>query len=311
MRRAHRPSCARGFTLVELLVVVVIVGSLVALLLPAVQSAREAARRVQCQDHLKQIGLAMHNYHAGQETFPPGYLSRSLDDDPEKVELGPGWGWGAMLLGHLEQPALLNAINFSVSMSDPASATARSSTMGLFLCPSSVGDGPAMVRGFNGPVILPDLASGQYVASAGQLDLEEATILNNGIFFRGSRISLRDVTDGSSGTLMAGERSRNLSDATWVGAVPAGLVCTKPGWPVSNCEISCGAILSATGSGGSVEIPNSRTAYPDDYWSLHPGGCNFSFSDGSARFIRQTIAPEVFSSLATRAGGEVIGGDRY
>jgi prepilin-type processing-associated H-X9-DG protein/prepilin-type N-terminal cleavage/methylation domain-containing protein len=311
MPRFHRPFNPRGFTLLELLVVVIFVGLLLAMLLPAAQVARETARRAQCQNHLKQIGVAMHAYHANYGVFPPGYVSVPKFNRPSSVDVGPGWGWGAMLLNGLEHAAISNSLNFNVSIVDPASQTARATKIQVFLCPSSIGSGPAAVRGFSRrPSSVSDLAAGQYIASAGQIDLEEDGAGNNGVFYRNSSIGLRDIADGSSATLMAGERSRNLADATWVGAVAATVFCPTPNWPVRSCEPSNGMVLSQAGP-LRPDTPNNPRARADDYWSLHPRGCNFLFCDGSVRFLKETINANVFSWLSTRANGEAIGIDQY
>src|SRR5512135_3856053 len=118
-RPARRPS---GFTLIELLVVIAIIGVLIALLLPAVQAAREAARRVQCVNNLKQIGLALHNYHDAVGALPMGYAaSRPFVDG--LTDTTPGWAWGAMILPQLEQSALFNAVNFSLPVEGPQNTT--------------------------------------------------------------------------------------------------------------------------------------------------------------------------------------------
>ena len=113
---------ARGFTLIELLVVIAIIGVLIALLLPAVQAAREAARKSSCSNNLKQIGLAMQNYHSALNVFPPGYISRVQTDG---TELGPGWAWAAQSLTQMEQMSLFNTINFSLPITDPGLADRR------------------------------------------------------------------------------------------------------------------------------------------------------------------------------------------
>jgi prepilin-type N-terminal cleavage/methylation domain-containing protein/prepilin-type processing-associated H-X9-DG protein len=302
----------RAFTLIELLVVITVISVLIALLLPAVQSAREAARRTQCVNNLKQIGLAMHGYHSSQDIFSPAYVT-TVVNDATSPEAGPGWGWGVMILAELEQKPLYNALNFSLPITDPGSITARTSTLSVFLCPSDVGIGTVAVRDGSGKILLSDLSAGQYVASAGQLEPVEYPDTNNGVFYRNSSNGLRQITDGSSTTLLVGERSRNVADATWVGAIPTVQLCTNPKWAVQECGPASTMVLSHTGSAGTgtIYVPNSKSSMVDDYWSFHPGGCNFLFGDGSVRFIKDTVNPNIFSYLSTRAGGEVVGADQF
>ena len=314
MHHISRSRSNRAFTLIELLVVIAIISALIALLLPAVQAAREAARRAQCLNNLKQVGLAMHNYHGTHDTFPPGYVSNTQGNQPSAAEIGPGWGWGAMILNNLEQGPLYNSLNFSLLTTDAGSRTVRMSSLAVFLCPSNTGaSGPLLIKDGSGNVLVSDLSPGQYVAVAGQWEPEEFAAQNNGVFYRNSRIGLRDIRDGSSMTLMAGERSRNVAGATWVGMIPFGQSCNNPSWPVQDCEASNVLILGHTGPSPDepwVDVPNYKKSGADDFHSLHPGGCNFLFCDGSIRFIKESINPPVFSYLSTRAGGEVVSSDQ-
>jgi prepilin-type N-terminal cleavage/methylation domain-containing protein/prepilin-type processing-associated H-X9-DG protein len=305
----------RGFTLIELLVVIAIIAGMIALLLPAIQSAREAARRTQCLNNMKQIVLGLHNYHEAMTTFPPGYVSLTQDNAPDGAEIGPGWGWLAMALPQTEQYRLYNTINFSLATSDPSQATARVTRISTFLCPSSPGDdGPLTIRDGSGRVLVADLSRSHYVGVAGQLGPEEFPARNNGVFYRNSRIGVCDIADGTSSTLMIGERSQDVADATWAGMIPGGLSCNDPRWPVQECEASNALVLGHTGPSPDepwVDVPNDPKAGVGAFHSRHLGGCNFAFCDGSVRFIKQTIRPQVFSDLATRAGGEVISDDAY
>jgi prepilin-type N-terminal cleavage/methylation domain-containing protein/prepilin-type processing-associated H-X9-DG protein len=311
--RAQTPGRdSRGFTLIEVLVVITIIGVVIALLLPAVQ----AARRAWCANNLKQIGLALHNYQGSIGVFPPAYVSAVPSGVENYPELGAGWGWGAMILAQLEQRPVYDGVNFQIPIPDAASATTRQTVLSVFLCPSSTPDGPVGVTGDEAQkvVLVDDMAAGQYIASAGQGEVEELPGSNNGVLFRNSRIAFRDVTDGLSQTLLVGERSRNLADATWVGAVASGHVCTNPRWPVRDCATSNVMVMANTGPCPDepwVNVPNHKGSKADDYWSLHPGGCNFLLGDGSVRFIKESVNPKVFSALASRAGGEGVGTDQF
>jgi prepilin-type N-terminal cleavage/methylation domain-containing protein/prepilin-type processing-associated H-X9-DG protein len=316
MKVGSKCRTAAGFTLIELLVVITIMAALIGLLLPAVQAAREAARRTQCANNLKQIGLALHNYHISIGTFPSAYVSAVPPGVVNYPELGPGWGWGAMILNHLEQRPLYDGINFQMRIEHAASDTVRRTILSTFLCPSSPTGGAALVTADEAQtvILVNDMAAGQYVGSAGQGEVEDVPGSNNGLLFRNSRITFHDVTDGLSQTLLAGERSRNLADATWVGAVASGRVCTNPTWPNRDCATSNVMVMANTGPWPDeplVNVPNHKASKADDYWSLHAGGCNFLLGDGSVRFIKETVNPTAFSALASRAGGEIVGSDQY
>lgn len=295
-----------GFTLIELLVVIAVIAILVALLLPAVQAAREAARRVQCVNNLKQSGLALQSYHAFAQVFPPGYVSR-FDDSGN--DTGPGWGWAAMLLPQMEQKPLFDAVNFSLPIEDAANQTARLANVAAYLCPSDTVPAAwwAMVRNPGGTPTqrICQVAPGNYVGVFGTSD---PGVDGDGIFFRDSAIGLRDVTDGTSMTLVIGERSHRLGEATWVGSVTGAVL-----FPVDNdgvgyprAEPGPGMILGHAGGRYGPGDPNGEV---NQFYSRHPGGVNFAFADGHVAFLKTTLSSTTFKALATRAGGETISGD--
>ena len=339
----------RGFTLIELLVVIAIIGVLVALLLPAVQMARESARRTQCINNLKQMGLALHQFHDTHKAFPAAYDSQVYSGMPCSGlwNGGQGWGWGSHILGGLEQSIIYNAINFETLVVAFENASIRPMVLGVFLCPSSTGGrGKAKFGTTQHPGIVHDFAAGQYVANLGQYDVDAyrpaeddsaGPILfpeENGPMYRGSQVAFNDVTDGTGTTFMVGERSRNVADATWIGVPyePRGLAwvetwfCTKSKWTNPGVCRPCSFLVMAQSGpspGGSspscapappdprVNTPNRKDVGPDGYNSLHPGGCNFLFCDGSVRFLRDKMNGKVFSSLSTIAEGEPVSADQF
>jgi prepilin-type N-terminal cleavage/methylation domain-containing protein/prepilin-type processing-associated H-X9-DG protein len=327
MTLRHR---GRGFTLIELLVVIAIIAVLIALLLPAVQAAREAARRVQCTNNLKQLGIALHGYHDALGALPMGYAARGPFVDGA-TDTAPGWGWAAMILPQLEQAPLFNAANFGLAVSAPANATAIGAPLLTFLCPSDLTNGPFPVTDASGNV-LAIAAPASYAACVGGNESDTATGINNdglgmGVFYRNSRVRIADITDGTSQAIAVVERAWCKANGVWAGAIPNGTIRRGP----QNSCPTTGALFypAATLVQAHCHMINTNSDPDgglDDCSSLHPGGANFLFADGSVHFLKNiladgahlpsgatiyTPAQVVFQALATRAGGEVISADSY
>ena len=291
-----------GFTLIELLVSISIIGMLIAILLPAVQAAREAARRMQCQNNLKQIGLALQNYHAGLKTFPSGYIS-SWDNSGR--DTGPGWGWGAQLLPFIEQAAVHNSIDFAKPIESATNTPARMLTLNSWLCPSDSSPNPwnAVTRDGSGNPIgtICQVAAANYI---GVFGVTEPGVDGEGVFFRNSRISMKDIVDGTSATMAVGERSHQWGQATWVGAVTNAKIFPPPGSPaIPIAENASCMVLGHTFEGP----PNSPNTEGNNFSSEHSNGATFAFADGHVEFISSSINKDVYRALSTRAAAEVIG----
>jgi prepilin-type processing-associated H-X9-DG protein len=286
-------------------VVISVISLLIALLLPAVQSAREAARRAQCINNLKQLGVALHSYESAVRIFPPGYVSSY---DSSGNDTGPGWSWAAMLLAPLEQKPLFDAVNFSRPVEEPSNLTSRLTRMAVFLCPSD--NTPlawwAEIRDATGVPLqeVCQVAGANYVGMFGTSD---PGIDGDGILFRDSNITLQSITDGTSLTIAAGERALALGVATWVGSVTGTSL-----FPLTNDGIGAPKLEGAPGmvlghAGGNLG-PGDRRSEVNQFYSQHPGGVNFLFADGHVWFLKTTMNYQVYRAMATRAGGEPISG---
>jgi prepilin-type N-terminal cleavage/methylation domain-containing protein/prepilin-type processing-associated H-X9-DG protein len=324
-----RPSVPRssGFTLIELLVVISIIAVLISLLLPAVQSAREAARRAQCTNNLKQMGIAMHNYVDVHGVFPSGYLIQPGGNtlmgtpDPLTRDAGPGWAWGALILPFLEQNTVHAALNFNLPCWLPANSTGALTSQAVFLCPSvSETSKTYQVLDETGNT-LATFSRSHYAANSGRQEawayaVDDWSTLSDGPIYRNARTSISAVTDGLSNTIFVGEHSAVLSDKTWVGVVPGAVGCPTPRFAFSACDVAATQVLVHSGPNPwedppLVHPPNARICKLCQMYAEHPGGANVLMGDGSVRFASANINQVTWPALATRAGGEVISADQY
>jgi prepilin-type N-terminal cleavage/methylation domain-containing protein/prepilin-type processing-associated H-X9-DG protein len=332
-----------GFTLIELLVVISIIGVLIALLLPAVQSAREAARRIQCTNNLKQIALAAQNYLSAVGTLPQGM--------PFQVDMNtPGaTAWGQLVVSHsvfvsllpnMEQQPLFNMVNFQVDIFNAPNYTVSATAVSGLWCPS---DFKVVEPGAipSGGQIDPGITTMRYTSYAGnagtwvlwyQQQLPPQTAMN-GLFYIRSAVSFASITDGTSNTLAFGERAHSMLDADsalWWNWWTSGnygdtLFCTL--FPMNPFRKMNGTVVD--------ENDDRQEPFIQSASSMHPEGANFAFMDGSVRFIKDTIdswaqdpkkrlprgltfdpagpyrvapsvRPGVYQALSTRNGGEVI-----
>lgn len=301
----------RGFTLVELLVVIAIIGTLISLLLPAVQAAREAARRMQCANNLKQLGLAMQAYEGFYKQLPPGYVSNShlspapADRDPTSWDASPGWGWGAHILDFIEASNIANAVDKSEPFWASKYASLILTSIPTFICPSSSGaiepfviaDETGNPLGLGGGQI--QVARSHYVASHGQescwgdcggsasqvvfadiYSQAKKTVMHNrnvsliadGPFYRNSKTRLKEVTDGLANTIFLGEHSSLLSGKTWVGVAPGAFTHPLFSSPENGPDTAATLVLVHAGpSGGEEDVNGLPIIHPLNFPTYHVG----------------------------------------
>ena len=334
----------RGFTLIELLVVIAIIAILIALLLPAVQQAREAARRTQCKNNLKQIGLAMHNYHDIFNTLPPAFITRF----PNTIVSGEQglYSWGAFILPQVEQANLYATLNvgnvrLDQNLATPAGLAALQTPQPNFRCPSDVGPGlnnfKSTLAGapnwYNrnasstGTNEIP-IATSNYVMVAGTgvsttppSQPTTTTTPPLGVGFSNSKINFRDITDGTSNTLLVGERAWKYGQVFGGAATVVGFSASV-NFQDPQAAVK-GGMLGAIGIAynGINWSATNADHQPRGFSSVHTGGAQFTLCDGSVRFISENIdyaatGPNVdlslwvtstLARLTARADGQVIG----
>ncbi len=314
---SHRDAGSRGFTLIELLVVMAVIGILVALLLPAVQQAREAARATQCRNNLKQLGLALHNYHDAHRVFPPAAIatrpqvSFTICSGPptpwvkaydlwDEATAGPGFhgtSWLLLILPYIDQANIYNQWNFETSVlgNTPAAQT----NIPTLYCPSRRSE----VRGEDMPIMFQNWTSGgtDYGGCAGgcngfhDCDAHETFNVSNGSrcggplrgpFATNDSVDLGDMTDGSSNTIMTGELQRLNGPGIWQ--------YSQDGWAVGGV-----ATLFTTCANSITSCKGPNSGFFEDAGSEHASGAHVGMADGSVRFISETMNLSVLKALGT------------
>ncbi|AMV31473.1 Type II secretion system protein G precursor [Pirellula sp. SH-Sr6A] len=303
-----------GFTLVELLVVISIIGVLVALLLPAVQAAREAARRLQCVNNLKQMGIGFHNYHSLYNRFPFGGAG-SVSETSAAIRARWRPSWGTVLLPFIEQQAIYEEMDLRLPYIDPVNHVAGARTIPIYLCPSAPKTVMARPNGDtpNSTVLFGRTDYGGNYGERGLRCYPNLNCQNNyseqgdlsgggrGVLLFGSerQIGLVDITDGSSNTVVLGEAPEGLH-SIWVGhrnlfdqSTPINTrTANSSRWP------SCHTVFKSR--------QGNFCDFGQEFHSYHTGGSLFLFGDGSARFVEEQTEPQVLAALLSRRGGEVV-----
>jgi len=322
--RNERFRSARGFTLVELLVVIAIIGVLVALLLPAVQAAREAARRAQCQNNAKQAGLALLNFESAFSKLPYGthmdgqgtqYITKDLPSN--------GFAWGAYILPYLEAGNAMQGVDIdgeALYLPGGQINTAIGTRIASFICPSAPDESDSWAECCSGSFKVgggedEDLRVTNYAGvahhlPAGHVDhafLGSQPIANgSGVLINARQIKMSEITDGTSNTLMIGEVTGGLGGSGWISHV----------WAAWNSQDTADGINPSGSVPGGRTIPfgggsiNRHKEYfaESGFSSFHPGGAHFTLADGSTHFYTEDIDANLLGILTTRNGGEVEGG---
>ena len=296
--RSGGSRCA--LTLVEVLVVSCIMAMLAALLLPAVQVARESSRRAQCASNLRQVGIALHAYYSRHKVFPPGYLTRVDEDDAD--DLGPGWGWASMLLDDLELGTLRPGLSFSVPIEHPSNRAALAQSIAILNCPSDGEFRQTIEIPLYEQIDAPDeLAGANYLGSVGTVrqTCKVCRDKYDGVFGRNSRTTFEKILDGTTRTFCVGERNHRLSSPVWGGVVAKSMITDN----TFTGKVAAGPayVRGSTFLHGDQEEleERSRDTVAEIFGAQHPGVMNFLYCDGSVRVINVEIADNVYLALST------------
>ena len=271
----------RGFTIFELLVTFGIISTLASLILPAVGSAREAARQLQCQNRLRQIGLALHAYHDSNRCLPPGW---QWEASGQSV-----YGWAVPLLPNLERRAIYGQIDRNQVIESPVNASARSTLVTAFLCPSDIIE-PTFtlfeedeLTGITTPLV--DLPTANYVGVFGTIEPDDdfPAPPGDGTFRESISVRFRDFQRGLSKTIVVGERTMATVPSTWLGVDYAGE------------DAACRLV------GAAITSPNCDVCDECEFTSRHAGGANFLWADGHVRLISESIDTKTYRQMARRA----------
>ena len=283
----------RGFTLIELLVVIAIIAVLIALLLPAVQQAREAARRTQCRNNMHQMGLALHNYHDTHGTFPPNQVVQCTSSPASCANWSGQANIWILILPFMDETALYNAFNHATSGSAAANTTVTQSILSQYMCPSDLP--PTPTRNVS------------YIANNGSYRSGYAPAYRNnwdGVFGLSTRVRMRDIRDGTSNTLAIGEHGIIYQGSTL--------------WSHQSASYGLASAFT-TLAGSSVPQINGRivlgVASGNDWLQVfsshHEGGAFFLMCDGQVRFLSENIDATTFRALSTRANNEIVDDEDY
>jgi hypothetical protein len=292
---------------------------LVSLLLPAIVSAQRAARRTHCQNSLRQIAIALTNYHDLFETFPPGYIAGGIPASaPADQEQGPGFGWGCHLLEFLDQSTLSRGINFESDARDPANLAVGGNVLGIMICPE---DDPPMTFVAECGVNLSLIASSSYVGMMGwgSLNLQSGAPPQPGMLYRNSSVRAYGVADGLSNTIAIGERVHAFrtdprqrpidAHSTWYAAIPGAF---RPAGLPDHPQVNEGPASLVLGTAGQqVPVPcesrPNRTTHIGSFSSAHRGGFHVALGDSSVQFLSDAIDFETFRRLSAHSDREPIG----
>jgi type II secretory pathway pseudopilin PulG len=304
--------------LVEILVVVAILGILVTLLLPAIQKARESARKTQCANNLKQIGVGLHTYLIVNKTFPPGYVTKVL---PDHDDWGPGWAWGALITPFIEEGSLHHEVSKLItagaSLRSPDATVVTHVSLPLFICPSDDMFEPVIdIPSKSSTRVICQMAAANYVASAGTIrpTCKRCRDVFDGVYGRNRPISPEEITDGLSKTIALGERASYWSRPVIWGVVPNSKILDnqQPGLYAAGPAYVLGTTFNEGFNIETNEDMDHATdgTYAESFGSRHPGGAFFLLCDGSVQFVWDDADPSILNALSTRNGNPHSGEER-